>query len=232
MSHDKTEALARLDGVHREIRAEHGLANSPFITAQQVHTARRSPLSMRWSAKQMFRELRRTDHKSARRLPRHLRRRLLRGLHRRSRTPCDWSGAFRKKRDGAWDRFQRHSNDDGAIWFQRVRSRYPAQPLYSPAALRDRFRGRHRPAMPRSWSRLRARWGRLHRLRFNAYYSYRAEKGRTGRMLAFLAFSGSRGPAGGVEVKAGGRTRFLSRFAPAFARLRRGKQRSGHRKKR
>jgi copper oxidase (laccase) domain-containing protein len=37
MSHDKAEALARLDGVHRGIRAEHGLADLPFITAQQVH---------------------------------------------------------------------------------------------------------------------------------------------------------------------------------------------------
>ncbi len=37
MSHDKAEALARLDGVHRKIRAEHGLANLPFITAEQVH---------------------------------------------------------------------------------------------------------------------------------------------------------------------------------------------------
>jgi copper oxidase (laccase) domain-containing protein len=37
MSHDKTEALARLDGVHRKIRAEHGLADLPFLTAQQVH---------------------------------------------------------------------------------------------------------------------------------------------------------------------------------------------------
>jgi purine-nucleoside/S-methyl-5'-thioadenosine phosphorylase / adenosine deaminase len=37
MSHDKTEALARLDGVHRKIRSEHGLAGMPFITAQQVH---------------------------------------------------------------------------------------------------------------------------------------------------------------------------------------------------
>jgi copper oxidase (laccase) domain-containing protein len=36
MSHDKMEALARLDGVHREIRREHGLG-APFITAQQVH---------------------------------------------------------------------------------------------------------------------------------------------------------------------------------------------------
>ena len=37
MSHDKTEALARLDGVHREIRREYGLGRAPFITAQQVH---------------------------------------------------------------------------------------------------------------------------------------------------------------------------------------------------
>jgi copper oxidase (laccase) domain-containing protein len=37
MSHDKTEALARLDGVHREIRRQHGLGSAPFITAQQVH---------------------------------------------------------------------------------------------------------------------------------------------------------------------------------------------------
>jgi copper oxidase (laccase) domain-containing protein len=37
MSHDKAEALARLDGVHRKIRGECGLADMPFITAQQVH---------------------------------------------------------------------------------------------------------------------------------------------------------------------------------------------------
>jgi polyphenol oxidase len=37
MSHDKAEALARLDGVHREIRTENGLGAAPFITAQQVH---------------------------------------------------------------------------------------------------------------------------------------------------------------------------------------------------
>jgi copper oxidase (laccase) domain-containing protein len=40
MSHDKTEALARLDATHREIRKEHGLERAPFITAQQVHGAR------------------------------------------------------------------------------------------------------------------------------------------------------------------------------------------------
>jgi copper oxidase (laccase) domain-containing protein len=37
VSRDKMEALARLDGVHREIRREQGLGSAPFITAQQVH---------------------------------------------------------------------------------------------------------------------------------------------------------------------------------------------------
>jgi copper oxidase (laccase) domain-containing protein len=40
MSHDKMEALARLDGVHREIRDAQGLGSAPFITAQQVHGER------------------------------------------------------------------------------------------------------------------------------------------------------------------------------------------------
>ena len=37
VSHDKAEALARLDGVHRKIRSESGIGAAPFITAQQVH---------------------------------------------------------------------------------------------------------------------------------------------------------------------------------------------------
>jgi len=37
VSHDKAEALARLDGIHRKIRGEYGLAAMPFISAQQVH---------------------------------------------------------------------------------------------------------------------------------------------------------------------------------------------------
>lgn len=37
MSHDKAEALARLDRVHRQIRAGRGIGAVPFITAQQVH---------------------------------------------------------------------------------------------------------------------------------------------------------------------------------------------------
>ena len=37
MSHDKREALARLDGVHRRVLNENGLGEAPLITAQQVH---------------------------------------------------------------------------------------------------------------------------------------------------------------------------------------------------
>jgi copper oxidase (laccase) domain-containing protein len=37
MSHDKAEALRRLDRVHREIRRDHGLGTAPFVTAQQIH---------------------------------------------------------------------------------------------------------------------------------------------------------------------------------------------------
>jgi copper oxidase (laccase) domain-containing protein len=40
VSHDKMEALARLDGVHRKIRGAHGLGGTPVITAQQVHGKR------------------------------------------------------------------------------------------------------------------------------------------------------------------------------------------------
>jgi len=37
MSSDRMEALARLDGVHRDIREQNGLGRAPFVTAQQVH---------------------------------------------------------------------------------------------------------------------------------------------------------------------------------------------------
>jgi copper oxidase (laccase) domain-containing protein len=37
MSPDKAEALARLDGVHREIRNRHNVGRMAFVTAQQVH---------------------------------------------------------------------------------------------------------------------------------------------------------------------------------------------------
>jgi copper oxidase (laccase) domain-containing protein len=40
MSHDKSEALARLDGVHREIRTGYRVGAAPFMTAQQVHGER------------------------------------------------------------------------------------------------------------------------------------------------------------------------------------------------
>jgi polyphenol oxidase len=37
VSHDKAEALKRLDAVHREIRKEIGMGDWPLLTAQQVH---------------------------------------------------------------------------------------------------------------------------------------------------------------------------------------------------
>ncbi|HSV64226.1 MAG TPA: polyphenol oxidase family protein [Chthoniobacterales bacterium] len=37
MSHDKADVLARLDSVHRSIRADHAVSTMPFITAQQIH---------------------------------------------------------------------------------------------------------------------------------------------------------------------------------------------------
>jgi copper oxidase (laccase) domain-containing protein len=37
VSHDKAEALKRLDAVHREMRREIGMADWPLLTAQQIH---------------------------------------------------------------------------------------------------------------------------------------------------------------------------------------------------
>jgi len=37
VSQDKAEALKRLDAVHRELRAEIGMAEWPLLTAQQIH---------------------------------------------------------------------------------------------------------------------------------------------------------------------------------------------------
>jgi copper oxidase (laccase) domain-containing protein len=39
VSHDKAEALSRLDAAHAEIRAAHGLDTQPLITAEQIHGA-------------------------------------------------------------------------------------------------------------------------------------------------------------------------------------------------
>ena len=37
VSHDKAEALKRLDAVHRELRREIGIGDWPLLTAQQIH---------------------------------------------------------------------------------------------------------------------------------------------------------------------------------------------------
>jgi polyphenol oxidase len=54
MSHDKTEALERLDGVHRKIRTEHQLGASPFITAQQIHGKEIAVVNVAVSANKCF----------------------------------------------------------------------------------------------------------------------------------------------------------------------------------
>jgi copper oxidase (laccase) domain-containing protein len=54
MSHDKAQALARLDGVHREVRAQYGLASAPFVTAQQVHGDRIAVLGEPTTADKCF----------------------------------------------------------------------------------------------------------------------------------------------------------------------------------
>ncbi|MBA3763266.1 MAG: polyphenol oxidase family protein [Verrucomicrobiota bacterium] len=40
VAHEKAEALQRLDQVHREVRTFYGVATVPFVTAQQVHDNR------------------------------------------------------------------------------------------------------------------------------------------------------------------------------------------------
>jgi copper oxidase (laccase) domain-containing protein len=54
MSHDKAEALARLDSVHREIRERYELGYAPFITAQQVHGERIGVVDDATSADECF----------------------------------------------------------------------------------------------------------------------------------------------------------------------------------
>jgi copper oxidase (laccase) domain-containing protein len=54
MSHDKGEALARLDTVHRKIRAEDKLGAAPFITAQQIHGKEIAVVNVALSADNCF----------------------------------------------------------------------------------------------------------------------------------------------------------------------------------
>jgi copper oxidase (laccase) domain-containing protein len=54
LSHDKMEALARLDGVHREIRKQNGLGDAQFITAQQVHGNRVALVDAATAANECF----------------------------------------------------------------------------------------------------------------------------------------------------------------------------------
>jgi copper oxidase (laccase) domain-containing protein len=54
MSHEKAEALARLDGIHREIRRGHGLDAIRFVTAEQVHGKQIGVIRARTTANSCF----------------------------------------------------------------------------------------------------------------------------------------------------------------------------------
>jgi len=54
VTHDKAEALARLDRVHREVRGAYGMAGAAFITAQQVHGDRIAVIDQAMDADRCF----------------------------------------------------------------------------------------------------------------------------------------------------------------------------------
>ena len=54
MSHDKAEALARLHTVHRKIRTEPRLGDAPFITARQIHGKEIAVVNVAVSADERF----------------------------------------------------------------------------------------------------------------------------------------------------------------------------------
>jgi YfiH family protein len=54
VGHDKAEVLRRLDSVHRQIRAANGVEGLPFITAQQVHGSRVGVLDQPTAADECF----------------------------------------------------------------------------------------------------------------------------------------------------------------------------------
>jgi len=53
-AHDKAEALRRLDGIHREVREAYGIASGPFVTAEQVHGNRVATVDRLFAADRCF----------------------------------------------------------------------------------------------------------------------------------------------------------------------------------
>lgn len=56
VTHDKAEALRRLDAVHQEVRAAYGMGSMPFMTAQQVHGNRIAVIDQAFAASECFAE--------------------------------------------------------------------------------------------------------------------------------------------------------------------------------
>ena len=182
------EALARLDGVHREIRGEHGLGGAPFITAQQVHGERIGVVDEATAEDECF------DSCD--------------GLITNQRGVClgiyvaDCCAVFSSipcARRSAWcipgKKGRSSASSPNAIrsmarafWFARLRTSL----CNSVRAFVLRITKRISPAeIVRQCRDLGVTavndCGVCTACDLNRYYSYRAEKGRTGRMLAFLA---------------------------------------------
>ena len=152
VSHDKAEVLERLDVAHREIRNATGFGvgrcsppnRSTVMKLQSSVTGLRSTRTADAVERRPYQprisRMRRHYHQSTRCRARHLRRRLLRGLHRRSQNACDWPCAFRPQRHRPWRRHKRDQTNDSTL---RLRSREhgrATQSLHSPTPLRSRFR--------------------------------------------------------------------------------------------
>ena len=114
VSHDKAEVLERLDAAHREIRNATGFGDWPLFTAEQIHGNNIAVIDScsRGPVGREFPGVRWHYHQSTRCRARHLRRGLLRSLHRRSKNACDWPCAFRPQRNRAWRRHKRDQTND------------------------------------------------------------------------------------------------------------------------
>ena len=78
----------------------------------------------------------------------------------------------------------------GAIRLQAAGSGRAAEPLHSAAAFRNRFCSRHRARPAATVALFNVHdTGVCTACELERYYSYRAEKGKTGRMLALLAMT-------------------------------------------
>ena len=189
MSHEKAEALARLDSVHREIRAQHGLGAAPFVTAQQVHGNRIAVVDGAMAKDKCF------DSCD--------------GLITNQRGVClgiyvaDCCAVYLvDHRCGAIGLVHsgKKGTELGVVWkaIESMTEHFGSRATDLVVQLSPCIRPPHyeidfAAEIARQCRALGVSTvndsGICTACDLNRYYSYRAEKGRTGRMLAFLAFS-------------------------------------------